>query len=143
ARGEPVVSGLWLWGGGPMADVARSSGVADIAFGSEDYLAGLWRACGSRPSPLPRQFSDVLGYAAPRAVLLLQATREARPQASGGLRHGREQIDRQWIAPAVEALRAGQVERVSVVANDRHLSVRRRDFLRRWRRPRRGWTGLQ
>ena len=142
-RGQPPITGLWLWGGGAPAHGMTASATVDAAFGSDAYLAGLWRLCGARMQPLPQQFEELLGYAAPRAVLVLETTRwcvDENPWSLGAAVAG---IDRQWITPAVDALRRGEMERVSIVANDRHLFVRRRDFVKRWRRPRRGLTGLQ
>jgi len=52
-------------------------------------------------------------------------------------------IDRLFIAPAVEALNGGQYDRLVVLANDYELTLRARDRLKFWRRAPSGLSGLQ
>jgi hypothetical protein len=53
------------------------------------------------------------------------------------------QIERVFIAPAVEALGAGKLERFVILANDHQLTLRPRDRFKLWRRIPPGLSGLQ
>jgi hypothetical protein len=53
------------------------------------------------------------------------------------------QIDRAFIAPAVEALGDGRVERLVILANDHQLTARARDRFKLWRRIAPGLSGLR
>jgi hypothetical protein len=53
------------------------------------------------------------------------------------------QIDRAFIAPAVEALGAAKVGRLVILANDYQLTLRARDRFKLWRRIPGGLSGLQ
>ena len=45
-------------------------------------------------------------------------------------------LDRDWLEPALTALRRGALREFRLHINDRLFSVRRNDLLRFWRRPR-------
>ena len=167
-RGEWPVTGLWLWGGGPMrgegptngggpADtVARdasdervanrraSTPVTDIAFGRDAYLQGLWALRGEKVFPLPQQLADVFGYPqARRAVLVIEIGSMLHSNPTWSFFDAVAQIDRSFIAPAVDALHRGQYERLVILANDHQLTLRARDRLKFWRRTSPGLSGLQ
>jgi hypothetical protein len=161
-RGEWPVTGMWIWGGGlmnggdPMRPVARASAdgrvshgrasapPADIAFGRDAYLQGLWALRGEKVFPLPQQLEDVFGYPqARRAVLVIEIASILHANPTGTFLDAVAQIDRCFIAPAVDALNRGQCERLLVLVNDHQLSLRARDRLKFWRRAPSGLSGLQ
>jgi hypothetical protein len=161
-RGELPVSTLWLWGGGASttpADLAGSSSPppslvsggddshdaeSDIAFGSDAYLAGLWRLRGGESQPLPDQLSDVFSYPrAHRAILVVEVGPMLHANSHWTAFEALAELDRRFVSPALAALRQGEVEGVVLVANDRRLLVRRGDRLKLWRRPRLGIEGLR
>lgn len=145
-RGEPPVTGLWLWGGGPAGNVvagerARSS---DIAFGRDAYLQGLWAARGEKVFPLPPQLADVFGYPQPqRALLVIEIGLMLHSNPTWTFFDAVAQIDRAFIEPAIEALNRGQCERLVILANDHQVTLRARDRLKFWRRTPSGLSGLQ
>ena len=145
-RGEPPVTGLWLWGGGPAGNVvagerARSS---DIAFGRDAYLQGLWAARGEKVFPLPPQLADVFGYPQPqRALLVIEIGLILHSNPTWTFFDAVAQIDRAFIEPAIEALNRGQCERLVILANDHQVTLRARDRLKFWRRTPSGLSGLQ
>jgi hypothetical protein len=165
-RGEAPVTGLWLWGGGPspvsrelaprhlreaaantpqpggspLASVASS----DIAFGRDAYLRGLWASIGEKVFPLPQQLADIFGYpGVRRAAVVIEIGPMLHSNPRWTFFDAVAQIDRTFIAPAVQALGAAQVERLVILANDHQLTVRARDRFKLWRRIPHGLSGLQ
>jgi hypothetical protein len=147
-RGEPPVTALWLWGAGPLGDAAAEAGsvppLSDIAFGRDAYLQGLWAARGAKVFPLPQQLADVFGYPqARRGVLVVEIGLMLHSHPSWTFFDAVAQIDRSFVAPAVDALHSGQCERLVILANDYQLTLRARDRLKFWRRTPSGLSGLQ
>jgi hypothetical protein len=148
-RGELPVTGLWLWGGGPMPEPhkARDSvlaGSSDIAFGRDAYLQGLWATRGEKVFPLPEQLADLFSYSqARRAALVTEIAPMLHSNPTWTLFEAGAQLDRSWIAPAVELLNQGRFAQLTILANDRQLTVRARARLKLWRRNRPGLSGLQ
>jgi len=123
-----------------------SSGVADgaVAFGRDSYLQGLWAMRGAKVAPLPQQLADVFGYPhAQRAVLVIEIGLMLQTNPKWSFFEAVADIDRLFIAPAVEALNRGQYDRLVVLANDYELTLRARDRLKFWRRAPSGLSGLQ
>jgi hypothetical protein len=145
-RGEPPVTGLWLWGGGPVAAGNRASRApsSDIAFGRDAYLQGLWAARGEKVFPLPQQLADVFGYPqSRRAVLVKEIGLMLHSNPTWTFFDAVAHIDRAFIEPAIEALNRGQCERLVILANDHEVTLRARDRLKFWRRTPPGLSGLQ
>jgi hypothetical protein len=152
--GELPVSTLWPWGGGvalgrPDATVvhaASSDPSADpLAFGSDPYLAGLSHLTGLQLQPLPERLPDPTDWShTRRAVLVTQITALLQANRGWTMSEALAEVDRCFILPAIEALRAGAVSSVLVIANDIRLQVGRRDRLRFWRRrPKSGSAALR
>jgi hypothetical protein len=147
-RGEWPITGLWLWGGGAADKRARigrvSAPLTDIAFGRDAYLQGSWALHGEKVFPLPQQLADVFGYPqARRAVLVIEIGSMLHSNPTWTLFDAVAQIDRSFIAPAVDALNRGQCDRLVILANDHQLTLRARDRLKFWRRTPSGLSGLQ
>lgn len=140
-RGEQPVTTLWLWGGGALANPPIQKDVSsDIAFGRDSYLQGLW----ANVSPLPQQLTDVFGYPqAQRAALVIEMGLMLQSNPKWNFFEAVVDIDRRFIAPAVEALKAGQYDRLVVLANDYELTLRASDRFKFWRRTPAGLSGLQ
>jgi hypothetical protein len=147
-RGELPVTGMWMWGGGTLAGVAPAAAGAnhstDIAFGRDSFLQGLWAARGEKVFPLPGQLADVFGYPqARRAVLLIEVGSMLQSNPTWTFFDAVAHIDRNFTAPAVEALNRGRFGRLTVLANDHQLTLRARDRFKLWRRAAPGLSGLQ
>jgi hypothetical protein len=173
-RGEPPVTALWLWGGGaigyvragdrgPAAEVndsavarvsetSRGSAApgdaravsADIAFGRDAYLDGLWAAGREKVFPLPERLADVFGYPqARRAVLVIELGLMLHSHPTWTFFDAVAHIDRAFIGPAIEALNRGQCARLVILANDHQLTLRAGDRFKFWRRVPPGLSGLQ
>jgi hypothetical protein len=144
-RGEWPVTGLWLWGGGPvLASAPLRSSSSDIAFGNDAYLRGLLTLSGGKVLPIPGQPDLLFSYPHARGVvLLIEIASMLHSNRTWTLLDVVTQIDRFWITPAVEALQRGQLQRLVILANDQQLILRTRDRLKFWRRARPGLSGLQ
>ena len=144
-RGELPVTGLWLWGGGPvLAPAPLRSTSPDIAFGNDAYLRGLLSLSGGKVLPIPGQPDSLFSYPHARGVVvLIEIASMLHSNRTWTLFDAVTQIDRSWITPAVEALHRGQLQRLVILANDQQFILRRRDRLKFWRRPRPGLSGLQ
>jgi hypothetical protein len=150
SRGEPPVTGLWLWGGGAVGQhsAARaldaSAGSADIIFGADAYLRGLSVHIGSNMLPVPPQLTDIFSYPrAQRAVLVIEIAPMLHSKAMWTFFDALMHIDRTFITPAVEALNDGKFEQLVIVANDHEISHRAHGRFKLWRRPRPGLSALQ
>ena len=122
SRGELPVSTLWMWGGGARQTHRTISGELPRAFGSDSYLQGLWRLCGGEAQSLPPQLDAT--YAG-NVVLVVE---------TGRIPLG--ELDRCFVAPALEHLQRRDLERVSILANDRLLVLASGQQLKFWRRAR-------
>ena len=140
-RGELPVTALWLWGGGALAKPPNQKGAnSDIAFGRDSYLRGLWFFV----APLLLLFLVVFCYPqAQRAALVIEIGLMLQSNPKWNFFEAVVDIDRRFIAPAVEALNAGQYDRLIVLANDYELTLRASDRLKSWRRTPAGLSGLQ
>jgi hypothetical protein len=144
-RGAAPVSALWPWGGGPVRPEWQPSGGSsgDVAFASDTYTWGLLRLKGAQSRPLPDTLADVLGYApAQRAAVIVELAQVLQTHPTWTLVETLTAIDGRFLAPAVQAVRAGSLASLAIIANDRCLHIRPRDLRRWWRRPRPALQGL-
>jgi hypothetical protein len=139
ARGLQPVTQLWLWGSvGSAAPVpVATTAAAELAFGEDAYLAGLWHLQGAACRALPQQLDPLLqpGGAA-RAVLGVEAGGELAGHSEWRLETALAALDARFVSPALRALEAGVLGRLRLVANDTCVSLTRRSALKRWRRRR-------
>jgi hypothetical protein len=145
-RGEPPVTGLWLWGGGPAPPAAsvNATGATDIAFGRDAYLQGLLASIGREVFPLPPQLSAVVeDSSAQRAVLVIEIASMLQSNPNWSFFDALAHLDRLYLQPAVDALRTAKLGRLVLLANDRLLTLRALDRFKFWRRASLGLSGLQ
>lgn len=138
-RGDPPVTTLWPWGatGEPEPPERRATHGTPLAFGSEAYLRGLWELLGSECRGLPERFEDVASAAgAAGAVLIVDVGAELERDAESTLADAMSRLDARFVSPSLEALRRGEVDGVTLIANDTLVSLRRHSHLRVWRRAR-------
>ena len=145
-RGAPPVAALWLWGGGAAAisPPAPSREIPAAAFGSDAYVRGLWRLAGGETRPMPVDWAAVLGEPlAQRALGVVEVAELLHANASWSLADAAVEIDRRWVSPSLVALRSGALERLTLLANDRLLTLRAAHRWRLWRRAGRARKGLE
>jgi hypothetical protein len=132
ARGVPVISALWLWGGGA-GDAALPDVVGWTA--GDDALF----------SAFPRR----LQYPTDSSPAASGSARSAAPARSGvvvlaswpGTAAWRE-TERRWLSPAVEDLKAGRLERIEISAAATSVRLSARGLLQFWRRSRPWWESF-
>jgi len=143
ARGRPPVTGLWLWGAAGAGAIPAASGGERprlVACGCDAWLMGFSALCGGVALPLPEHPAAVFADPrAERAVLVAEAAGEAPQDEDWSLPRAVAALDRRLVGPALEALRAGLLGQLTVIANDTRITVGRRSALRRWRRRRIGF----
>ncbi len=139
AQGKLPVNSLWFWGGGRLPKIATAPWAR--VWGAEPLARGLARLAQVPSAALPAGFG-AWHQEQPQAhgahLLILDAlqhvTRRADPQA-------RDQwlaaFERDWIEPALAALRAGALAQISVLDERGPCFVLDRRALRRWWRRRR------
>ena len=138
-RGAPPVATLWVWGGGAPATAppAASQEIADVSFGSDAYLRGLWRLAGGETRPMPVDWAAVLAQVrAQRALAVVEVAELLHANSSWRLAEAVAEIDRRLISPSLAAVRRGEVERLVLLANDRSLILSAAHRWRFWRRMR-------
>ncbi len=129
---KTAINCLWFWGQGQPPQVQASP--YQHYYGQEPVSQGWARLHGlhrhdSFSAPLPAPFLALCADARPWA---LQEDHEAWCRSV-------EQIDQNWLAPALAALRAGQIQtlRLSLPGDHQCLDIQlqRRDLWKFWRRP--------
>lgn len=139
ARGDPAVNGVWLWGAGALPREAQgpwhSVSADDPATLGVAKLAGMrHRAPGAGAAAwLERAPEDG------RHLVQLDVLRGAHALGDAGALAARTlELETQWFAPLLAALRAGRVGMLTVHVPDAGASFEtaRADLRRFWRRPR-------
>jgi hypothetical protein len=141
---------------GAVSHEAASPGAAsadhspDAAVFSDDaYMAGLAHLAGARLAPEPVGIAQVAAEHAPRRIVTLELCgARVRPDASAHAApdeplRALETLEREWIAPALELVAHRELARLTLIANDRCISVTARDLLKVWRRRRTALEALQ
>jgi len=138
-RGEPVVSGVWLWGGGKLANnllrpVAKVAGDSDLAraFAQAAGIPALLSA-----DSLPAGWADGSGD----LLVVREGLRSALHSADiGKWRNAVQQFEQNYAAPILAALAAGQVEQLTLdilsEGASRRFVLRRAALWKLWRLPR-------
>lgn len=137
ACGQRPVNGIWLWGGGPLAEQYPCDWSAVI---SDLPLAeALARRGGAQSLSLPKSAGN-LNIEQPKGRLLVIDDRALHLLSSGDLSRWREWLeifDRSILGPAMRALRHKSIEQVVLdYGGDRLLCRRRSSWSWSWRRQR-------
>ena len=154
------ISTLWLWGGGahaqlatspaaplrPFANVPAANGRPSAQappelFGDDSYVEGLARLCASSCVPVPATGAAVLAHAARRKVVILEVFhgRDGGNTPAQAL----ERLDADWLSDGVRALEDGRIARLTLIANDRRVTMTARSRFKLWRRTRDPLAALQ
>lgn len=123
ARGEPAVNGVWFWGAGrlPTAATPRQGEAAFSRIWSDaPLLCGLARHAGVICAPAPTDIDTWLRQLAPGQHLWSPAT-----DAS---------LSERVIGRVLHALAHDEIARLTIVSDDRELTLAPHDLQGRWRR---------
>ncbi len=121
ARGEPVVTGLWLWGGGEPLSAAPT--VRGWTAGNDPLFAA-FGAAAAFPTG-----------ATPGSGVLVCDIAPGSPEWP--------EVEQRWLRPAAAALRAGELDRLTLSAARRVVSIEKGLPWRFWRRPRPWWLSFE
>jgi hypothetical protein len=144
-QGELPVTGLWLWGAsapaGPGAPAASRVPAAQL-LGSETYADALWQLSGGRSGALPERFGHGSGAdAAPggkgSSQLVLYPTMSTQMPNPAF-----EHLERNWLAPALQVLQAGELGAIELLAGHLRWRLSRLQRLRLWRKPAPWWRAI-
>ena len=124
ANGRPAVTGLWLWGGGPLL---REPPRLDAWVAGDDLLLSAWpkqpawpAATARRAKPADVPCSGLVVFAQSPDAAVWTACESA------------------WLAPAEASLRAGRIASIALSAGERRYDLSARASRRFWR-PKRPW----
>ena len=133
AAGRPKVNSVWFWGEGALPDAAAPS-TFDAVITNDILARGFARQAGLTP----RATGDGLVLDAGRTLTMVDSL--LRPALYSDLDawcDALQAFDRDWLAPALAALRAGRLSRLSLTGlGDRAsmaLDLTRRDLWKFWR----------
>jgi hypothetical protein len=143
SRGEVSITALWPWGaaGRIVRPERRAQPGLPPAFGRDAWLEGLWRLNGAACRAPPQHLDEVLAAGTRAAVLVVEVgglLRCDEATLAGALRR----IDERFVSPALQALRRGALDGVSVILNDARAQVARASLHKLWRRPLQGLEGF-
>lgn len=137
--GLPPVNSLWFWGGGQLHPLATRPAMR--VWAGDALASGLARASGIAVAPLPESARDLLDAAMPEEGMAVLHAFPARDTSNASACEARwADIDRQWIAPLLDALRAGNMARLELwvagATSVRGYSLQRSSLYKFWRRSR-------
>lgn len=147
ARGEPEINSVWFWGGGTRPNVP---GRPFSAVWADDALAfALAALAEAHSAPLPLSGTAWLAAARTQAreshlVILDQLNTAVTYRDSEAWRARLSEFDTSWFTPLLEAVRRGDMTRLTLVTLGVEASCRftltRFDLLKLWRRARPLWV---
>jgi len=138
-RGMAAANSIWLWGGGTLPAIFTTS--FTTAWGGGPVLRALALAAGITHRNLPASSAELLAAADGHSLVALDAPADALRDGNLAAWHERvSAIDKEWVHPLLDALRAKTLERLNLVAcnhdNLLETTVTRANLARFWRRPR-------
>jgi len=137
--GALPINSVWLWGGGNLADSAATA--CNAVWSGDPFAAGLARAARVAARPLPGHAAELLRTGASSGVnlVLLDGLRAAAQYSDAhGWRTALQQLERDWFAPLLQALRQERVGMLSLhapgPAGGLSVELAKGDLHRFWRR---------
>jgi hypothetical protein len=141
SAGKVPINSVWLWGGGKLSDAVSAPFAA--VWSRDPFAAGLAQAAHIAARNLPDGAADLLRASASEGVnlILLDRLRGAAQYGDAyGWRDGLQQLERDWFAPLLQALRRERIGMLSLHALGPggviSAEVTRGDLRRFWRRVR-------
>jgi hypothetical protein len=141
SAGKVPINSVWLWGGGKLSNAVSAPFAA--VWSRDPFAAGLAQAAHIAARNLPDGAADLLRASASEGVnlILLDRLRGAAQYGDAhGWRDGLQQLERDWFAPLLQALRRERIGMLSLHALGPggviSAEVTRGDLRRFWRRVR-------
>jgi hypothetical protein len=137
--GALPINSVWLWGGGSIANTVTAP--CNTVWSGDPFAAGLAMAARLAARALPADAAELMRAGAGTGVNLILLDRLRAPAQYGdahGWREGLQQLERDWFAPLLEALRQERIGMLSLhapgPAGGLSVEVTRGDLRRFWRR---------
>jgi hypothetical protein len=141
SAGALPINSVWLWGGGSIANAVTAP--CNTVWSGDPFASGLALAARIAAHPLPADAAELLraGASAGVNLILLDQLRAAAQYSDAhGWREALQQLERDWFAPLLEALRQERVGMLSLhapgAAGGLSVELARGDLHRFWRRVR-------
>jgi hypothetical protein len=129
AAGRVTVSGIWPWGGGYLPSAPPTIWATVI---SGAPLARGWARLSGGASEIQPRLQQI--PAGPVLVVYDALDRALEACDLSAWEQAAEQLEADWLAPALAALKAGRVACIELASDGRLWRLRRRDLYRFWRR---------
>lgn len=137
ALGKPLINSLWPWGQGNLPEKTQAG--FDVAWSDDPIIAGLCAHTGIPCIAPPESFHPASGAVLSHVGYLAQA---AQAYNAMTWRLGLLTLERDWLAPAIAALKKGDCDALRLVGTGVHgapkcvvFSLVRGNLWRFWRRP--------
>ncbi|KAF1035542.1 MAG: hypothetical protein GAK35_04193 [Herbaspirillum frisingense] len=120
-RGQKAINSVWIWGGADAAAVSQPAYAASFglsgwmrAFGATDDAADIANAANAGAAEVA-EVAEVAKATGHRLLLLDPLIEVALAEEWGLWLQRMEHLDRDWLAPLLESLRAGSFDAVNLV----------------------------
>lgn len=142
AAGQPVINGLWPWGGGNLSSVSIKQAPAphDVLWADDPVATGLARWLTLSTSPLPASYEATgKNRRINRLAVIDRLDLPARRGDGTAWRNELIRFEADWLAPVLFALRRGRLDRFRLLLPDRQgtveVQIQALDLLKFWRKP--------
>jgi hypothetical protein len=136
AQGRPAINSIWLWGGGVLPP--RGAGRFSRIYSNDPAIKGLGHLHATESAPLPGSLQALVDSAQPGDTLLVTLEDALRPALYSDLQAWNDAIEhyeRNWFAPALEALSRRRIKSLELLTLDGYrYGVGSMDLWRLWRR---------
>jgi hypothetical protein len=135
-RGDLPVNGLWFWGIGALPEILPRRWTR--IYSDDPAAQGLAMLSGTRFSELPETITvDETGVTAAGNVLVATAAQLAgsNNQDFSRWRESLMKLERRWFEPLLQAAQDGRLGELQIMTDGYRFIIRRRSFLKFWRRP--------
>jgi hypothetical protein len=139
SAGQLPINSVWLWGGGNIA--AAVQGQFNAVWSGDPFAAGLAQAARIATRPLPGDAAQLFRASPSEGVNLILLDRLRAPAQYGDAHAWREslaQLERDWFAPLLDALRRERIGMLTLHAlgpgDAQSVETTRGDLRRFWRR---------
>jgi hypothetical protein len=133
SRGQPAINGIWIWGGGALP--AQVQGGWSRVYAQEPTLRGLAASAGLPADPVPEAV-PAARVGGDELVLLETPDAALHDGDLQGWWQALADLERVWLAPLLDQLRAGRLDEVALECEDVVYRLDARMLRRFWRRPR-------
>jgi hypothetical protein len=137
-RGEPVINGVWFWGGGTMPESFQSA--YTHVWGNHIFAQALALSCGARYSALPPEANSLLhgtSTSGKHLVVLDALDGKASYSDAYGWRESLEELEKNWFQPLFTLAKQGKFLqlKLSVLGKKRNkdFTIKPGDMKKFWR----------